>query len=123
MKIQQDLTSRKEIEQLVNGFYEQVKKDPLLAPHFQEVNWEIHLPVMYNFWSSVILGDQSYQGNPFQKHIHLPIGQEHFSRWLALFTQTVDDHFEGENSEAIKNRAHTIAQVFQHKMGLLKPGT
>ena len=115
-----DINTRADIEQLVNNFYERVKTDPVLAPKFSHVDWVKHLPVMYNFWSSMMLGDQSYQGNPFQKHINLPIGREHFSEWLHLFIQTVDENFAGEKSEEIKTRAQNIAILFQHKLGLLK---
>lgn len=115
-----ELNTRVNIELLVNSFYEKVKTDELLAPIFAHVNWPAHLPVMYNFWSSMLLGDQSYQGNPFQKHSGLPISSHHFDRWLLLFIQTVDEHFVGVNAEEVKARAKQIASVFQFKMGLVK---
>ncbi len=115
----EDILTHNDIENLVNKFYERVKADALLAPQFSHVDWVKHLPIMYNFWSSMMLGDSSYQGNPFQKHTNLPIGQEHFSEWLTLFIQTVDENFKGEKADEIKTRAQNIALVFQHKMGLL----
>jgi hemoglobin len=113
-----DITSRKDIELLVDKFYGRVKKDNLLAPIFEHVDWPNHLPTMYNFWASMILGEQSYQGNPLQKHLPLAIGRSHFSQWLLLFEQTVDENFEGRSADEVKSRAQTIAQVFQHKMGI-----
>ena len=118
MKQLSDILTRKDIEILVGKFYEQVNANQLLAPRFSHVDWIKHLPIMYNFWSSMMLGDQSYQGNPFQKHVNLPIGREHFAEWLTLFHQTVDENFRGEKAEEIKTRAQHIALVFQHKMGL-----
>jgi hemoglobin len=115
-----DIVSRLEVTHLVNSFYERVNKDALLAPVFAHVDWPHHLPIMYNFWSSVLLGDMSYNGSPLAKHIGLPINREHFSRWLALFTETVDSEFSGPVAEEAKNRATTIASLFQHKMGLMK---
>lgn len=114
-----DIIDRTDIEVLVNSFYDKVKRDDLLLPVFSLVDWPHHLPIMYNFWSSILLGDQSYQGNPFQKHIHLTINSTHFNRWLELFTQTVDEHFAGFKADEVKSRAQSIAVVFQHKMGLL----
>lgn len=114
-----DIVARKDIETLVDSFYGRVNTDPLLAPRFSHVDWEKHLPVMYTFWSSMMLGEQSYRGNPFEKHINLPIGQEHFSKWIELFNNTVDEHFEGDKAEEIKARARSVAQVFQHKMNLI----
>lgn len=115
-----DIISREDIETLVNRFYERVNSDPLLAPRFSHVDWKKHLPVMHNFWSSMMLGEQSYRGNPFEKHINLPIGREHFTMWLKLFNETVDENFEGTKAEEIKMRAQSIAQVFQHKMNLIQ---
>jgi hemoglobin len=115
-----DLDSRKQIEILISTFYKGVTADPLLGPVFSHVDWDHHLPIMVDFWSSMLLGDMSYQGNPFQKHIGLPITAEHFSQWLKLFTETVDANFEGPNAEEAKSRAQSIAGIFQHKLGLQK---
>ncbi|HMP98963.1 MAG TPA: group III truncated hemoglobin [Cyclobacteriaceae bacterium] len=114
-----DITHRADIELLVNSFYEKVKADELLAPVFAHVNWPEHLPVMYNFWASMLLGESNYRGNPFQKHIHLAIDSRHFNQWLKLFLQTVDQHFKGEKAEETKSRARDIAGVFQYKLGLI----
>lgn len=115
-----DLDSRSNIESLVQTFYDKVNADPLLAPVFAHVDWVKHLPIMYDFWTSMLLGDMSYQGNPFQKHIGLPITAEHFTQWLQLFTATVDDNFSGPKAEEAKTRANSIAGIFQHKLGLMK---
>lgn len=116
-----DIVSRKDLMLLVDSFYNKVNRDELLAPVFSHVNWPKHLPIMYDFWCSMLLGEQSYRGNPFQKHLHLPIDASHFRQWLNLFVATVDEHFEGEKADEIKLRAHSIAGIFQHKMGLIKP--
>lgn len=113
-----DLDSRKNIEIMVGTFYNKVKSDSLLAPVFEHVDWVHHLPIMYDFWSSMLLGDMTYQGNPFQKHIGLPIQADHFQQWLKLFTETVNENFEGPKAEEAKTRANSIAGIFQHKLGL-----
>lgn len=115
-----DIKTREDIMRLVDSFYAKVQKDELLAPVFSHVNWPHHLPIMYNFWSSMLLGDQSYRGNPFQKHLPLPIDTQHFGRWLALFRETVDEHFEGEKASEALMRAESIAGIFQVRMGLIK---
>lgn len=116
-----DIVSRTEIEILVNEFYNKVRKDALLAPIFAHLNWAHHLPIMYNFWSSVLLGDMSYTGSPFPKHADLKIDQRHFQQWLTLFRETVNTHFSGPVAEEAKGRAQTIANVFMHKLGLMNP--
>jgi hemoglobin len=115
-----DINDRNDIVLLVDRFYDRVKADPLLEPVFRHLDFPKHLPTMYDFWSSMMLGDKTYQGNPFQKHIHLKIDASHFTRWLALFHETVDHLFEGPRAQEIKDRATSIAGIFQHKLGLLK---
>jgi len=114
-----DIRSREEVKHLVNSFYAKVKEDALLAPVFAHVDWPHHLPIMYNFWSSVLLGDMSYNGSPLSKHMALPITRDHFDRWLKLFLETVQTEFRGPVADEAANRAKTIANLFQHKMGLL----
>lgn len=117
-----EINSREDINLLVDSFYNKVNQDKLLAPIFNDfagVNWEKHLPVMYDFWSSILLGDQTYRGNPFLKHIPLPVDENHFEKWLKLFIETIDEHFEGEKAEEAKLRARSIAHIFQYKLGVI----
>jgi hemoglobin len=119
-KERSDILTRSDVELMVNSFYDKVKGDELLSPVFANVDWPDHLPVMYNFWSSMLLGDMSYSGNAMGKHLALSIKRNHFTRWLELFIATVDEHFEGYNATEAKNRAQSIAALFQHKMGLME---
>lgn len=117
------IQSKEDVILLVDSFYEKVNKDDLLSPIFNDfakVDWETHMPIMYSFWSSILLGEASYAGRPFPKHLPLPITKSHFERWLELFHQTVDDNFEGELALESKNRASTIAQIFSHKIKSIK---
>ena len=114
-----DIVQRIDVKTLVDRFYDKVKKDKLLGPVFNHVDWPQHLPIMYDFWSSMLLGDQSYRGNPLQRHLHLQIDKSHFSQWLVLFKETVDENFSGEKAEEVKMRAQSIAGIFQMKMGLM----
>ncbi len=117
------IQSREDIKQLVDRFYGKVNEDALLSPIFNDtakVNWEAHLPIMYDFWSTMLLGEMSYKGNPFLKHIPLPVDKTHFDRWLKLFLETIDEHFEGEVAEEARKRASSIAGIFQYKLATLK---
>lgn len=113
-----DILVRDDVKKLVDTFYDKVKADELIGPLFGHVDWPNHLPTMYNFWSSMLLGDQTYRGNPLQKHLPLPLEQMHFERWLKLFTATVDENFAGEKADEVKMRAQSIAGIFQIRMGL-----
>lgn len=118
--VKNDILCREDVINMVDKFYNKVKSDELLGPVFSHVDWPHHLPIMYNFWSSMLLGEQSYRGNPLQKHLPLPIQHKHFNQWLTLFRETVDENFAGEKAVEVKERAQNIAGIFQIKMGLTK---
>ena|SRR5690554_335645 len=115
--IKNDILDRKDIQHLVNSFYEKVKDDILIGPLFTDVaqtNWAVHLPKMYDFWEVIVFGRGSFKGNPMMVHKQLnnkiKLKQAHFDRWLSLFYTTVDELFEGENAQNIKYSASNIAQ-------------
>ncbi|WP_311182037.1 group III truncated hemoglobin [Hymenobacter volaticus] len=83
---------------------------------FAGVDWSRHLPIMYDFWSGILLGTSRYRGRPFPKHMPLPIDVTHFQRWLALFNATVDELFAGPKANEAKMRALNIASVFEFRL-------
>lgn len=118
-----DIKNRKDIELVVNSFYEKVKVDPVIGYFFKDVvkvDWDKHLPRMYDFWENVIFNTGNYEGNPMAQHQNLhqksAMSKAHFDHWLALFTGTVDQLFEGEKAQQIKQRATSIATVMQLKI-------
>ncbi|QHL87751.1 sec-independent protein translocase TatC [Nibribacter ruber] len=116
-----DITTEEDIKHLVDTFYDHVNLDELLGPvfnDFAQVDWDHHLPTMYKFWSTVLFGSMAYKGQPFPKHLAMPIERPHFTRWIHLFTQTVDELFSGEMADQAKQKAASIANIFQMKMGL-----
>ncbi|WPU97299.1 group III truncated hemoglobin [Mucilaginibacter sp. cycad4] len=118
----EDITS---IKILVDEFYTRVRLDELLGPVFAEVikdDWQPHLDKMYAFWNAALFGVPGFRGNPFAKHAPLPISDDHFNRWLELFTQTVDMHFAGPMADDAKNRAGLMAVMFQSKLANMKGG-
>ena len=120
--MKKDIENDGDIKLLVDTFYGHVNNDEKLGPVFNDfakIDWDHHLPVMYNFWSTVLFGNMSYKGQPFPKHMPLPISREHFTRWVELFTGTVDELFEGTRSDEIKQKAGSIAQLFQMRLGLM----
>ncbi|MDA7803870.1 group III truncated hemoglobin [Crocinitomix sp.] len=120
--MKQIISTRKEVVQMVDLFYDSVRKDELIGPVFNGIigdNWDSHLIRMYQFWETILFGVGSYKGNPFEKHVNLPIESHHFERWLQLFESTINTHFEGEYADQALSRANTISKVFQAKMGIL----
>lgn len=118
-----DIIHRNDIEKLVNSFYEKVKINPDIGFFFSDVvkvNWGKHLPVMYNFWENIVFHTDNFSGNPMEKHrkVHqiYPMKKEHFKVWEQLFTQTVDELYEGKNAEFIKDKAISISSILQIKI-------
>ena len=114
-----DIETREDIVALVDQFYDKVQQSPAISHHFKHVDWVVHKPIMYSFWSSMILGEQSYKRNPFERHVALNPGEEHFGEWLKLFNQTLDELFAGPRTEELKQRVQTIANVWQFKLSKL----
>lgn len=117
-----DIESKDDIRILINTFYSKVRNNEAIGYIFNDVakiDWESHLPVMYDFWESVIFHTGPYARNPMAVHKALhqqhPLTTAHFSEWLRLFKGTVDELFEGNNAELAKQRAESIATVMQLK--------
>lgn len=116
-----DITNDNDIKTLVHTFYGKVEKDERLGyifNDFAEVDWDHHLPRMVDFWSNLIFHTGRYNGRPFRQHLPLPIQKNDFLRWITLFTETVDELFEGEKAEFTKEMAAKIAASFSLRMDM-----
>lgn len=121
--MKKDILTREDIEILVNTFYGKIKKDELIGYIFTDirhVNWDKHLPVMYDFFENMLFFTGSYTGNPMEVHKHIsrlfPLTPPHFTRWILLFNTSVDELFEGKTAELVKQRAKNISTIMQIKI-------
>jgi hemoglobin len=117
------LNSREAIELLVHSFYSKVKKDELLAPIFNNAeyfSWDTHIPIMVNFWETLLLDTATYKGNTMQKHIDLhrrtPLTTELFDRWKLLFYSTLDELFEGDGVVNARKKVEAMSVLMQYKI-------
>jgi hemoglobin len=79
------------VSDLVEAFYERVRADELLGPIFTRVirDWDHHLALLKDFWSSVTMMTGRYKGTPLQAHQRIGgLGFKHFERWLSLWRET-----------------------------------
>lgn len=118
-----DVETRGDLELVLAAFYKQVFADDLIAHFFTEVvplNLETHLPVITDFWEAVVLGTHAYRKNVMEVHQYIhakaTIEKKHLDRWVLLFTQTVEAHFDGPNATLMKQRAASIATLMQLKL-------
>jgi hemoglobin len=121
--MKQDIKERKDIELLVNTFYQKVRANEMLGRIFDnlmQVDWNRHLPKMYNFWENILYQNGSYKGFPLAAHF--PVNEKekltaaHFDQWMNIFNETVGELFEGEKAEEIKMKALSIKGVWSFKM-------
>ena len=117
-----DLADRTDVEQLVVSFYRAALVDPLIGPVFTEVaklDLDHHLPIICDFWETVLFNAGLYRRNALQIHLVLharhPLGVEHFERWLALWSETLDAWFVGPVTERAKLQATRIAGSMQRR--------
>jgi hemoglobin len=125
--LKRDIESRADVTQFVDAFYHKLLEDPLVKHFFLEIMeapLSEHLPIIYDFWESVLFRLGNYQRNTMEKHLELhqlsPLRKEHFDRWLALFFETIDQLFEGKRAEDAKARARSIAIIMKLKIDQLE---
>lgn len=108
---------REALSLLVHTFYERVRDDAMLQPIFDlkiaPDAWPRHLERMTDFWSSVLLGSQTYVGQPMAKHAALvdavpDFGAPYFKRWLELFETTTRGLFAPHLADEVMLRARNM---------------
>jgi hemoglobin len=115
-----DITSRADIERMMRTFYSDLFEIPHMKKVFEHINLETHLPKIVHFWSFVLLDEEGYKTNVFEKHLQLPIHSAQFDTWLDVFSKTVDRLFTGEKAELAKSRAASLAYTFKNKWQHIK---
>ncbi len=118
-----DILNRKDIEKFIRVFYEKVQQDTVIGFIFNvvvQMNWEKHIPLIVDFWESILLDHPVYKKNAMEVHYALnkkvPLQKEHFERWLQLFNESIDEFYEGKITDLAKTRARSIAHVMFYKM-------
>ncbi len=122
--MKKDIESREDVILFVNEFYNLVQTDDVIGHIFTDiahVDWDKHLPKMYDFWETVLFGKAAFKGNPMEVHFLLnrkfPLEPAHFTRWKDIFKKTIDNLFTGEQAEETKKKAESIAGLMEFKIG------
>ena len=125
--MQNSEVTKENLNKMVTLFYAKVLKDEVVGPFFIEKlgddmnneKWVPHIELLTNFWASIALGDATYNGNPFGPHVNIAnISREAFSRWLELFSQTVDIVYIPQIADQFKQRSSVIAGNFMRNLNL-----
>ena len=122
-EMKKDIETREDLLLLMTKFYQKLLNDNSISYLFTDiakVNLEHHLPILVDFWDSVLFQSDTYRKNAMQPHLDLhrksPLQKSHFNTWLNYFKETVDELFEGEKAFMAKERATGIATIMQIKM-------
>ncbi len=118
-----DIGTRAQLQEMLAAFYDQALQDEVIGFFFTEVvplDMDKHLPQITDFWEAVVLGTHGYGKNVMEIHRHIhqlsAIKKEHLDRWVALFIQTIEAHFEGPNATLMAQRARSIATMMNLKL-------
>jgi hemoglobin len=98
-----DITGKKEIQEVMQLFYEKANADKMIGKFFTrvvKVNWENHIPVMTAFWENVLFYSGDYEGNPLEAHNN----------------ETIDQHFSGSNATKMKQHASEMAAIMLQQL-------
>jgi hemoglobin len=120
---QVDLASRADVVALLRRFYGQVLVDEILAEPFAQIRingLESHLPVMCDFWETVLFRAGLYQGSAVRAHqpVHDRHGftADHFLRWLHLWNLTIDQMYQGAIADHAKIQAARVARAMHRRL-------
>lgn len=115
-----ELSSRADIDRLVEFFYERAMADPLLAPVFEVlaiVGLDEHLVVVGDFWEQILFRTTRYEGafTPVHRALHGKYGltPEHFERWRELWHDSVDELFIGVDAQRAKSKADAMVTALR----------
>jgi hemoglobin len=123
--LKKDIETLKDIQFLVDRFYETVRADPFIGSIFNtrlEGRWDMHHHKLYRFWHTVLLRRPDYFGDPVPIHFDMNIDERHFDHWLKLWINVVDDNFEGKIADRAKLRGRTMAASFLSKIKKAEAG-
>ena len=74
MEEKTDIRNREDLVQMLNAFYLKAFKDELIGRFFTEVvplDLDTHIPVIADFWESVVFGARGYRKNVMEVHRHI----------------------------------------------------
>lgn len=121
--MKKDIETRRDIELLMTMFYDRLLADNRIAYIFTDVaklDIVTHLPVITDFWESVLLNKNVYHNNTMKIHMDLnekvELTKDHFNVWLNHFNSTVDELFEGDIVLLAKQRAKSVATLMEIKI-------
>lgn len=107
------------IRYVVERFYAEVRKDPLLAPVFEAhiADWAAHNDRMCDFWSSIMNGTGRYSGRPLEVHRRIgSVTDSHFDRWVNLFMEICETSCDSQDRDRLVTAAQRMRMAMSHNL-------
>ena len=123
-----DIEGREDIDKLMWSFYDRMMVDPVIGyifTHYAKLDLKAHIPIIADFWETVLFQSPVYKRGPKVMEAHVDLNmkvqlrKQHFSRWLYLFHQTIDELYCGTKAGLAKERSVSIAKLMQTRLGTL----
>jgi hemoglobin len=85
----------------MNAFYEKLLKDDSINYIFTDViklDIKTHIPVIADFWESILLNRNIYRNNPMKIHLDIQnktrLLKHHFDTWLDYLSSAVMNYLK-----------------------------
>ncbi len=116
--MKKDIETVEDVEIFVRRQYVFLLNDKDTSSKFEHVtDLEKHFPKIFGFWRMIIFSEPSaYIGNAFDPHVKLNLQKVHFDKWVLFLCNAIDENFEGENANKVKNHAKLMAKIFESKL-------
>jgi hemoglobin len=118
-----DISTRADLEVLLRHFYGRAFADPILEPAFETlavIGVDDHLPVMCDFWETVLFRTGTYRGSVAAVHraLHGSHGftTAHFDRWVELWASSIEELFDGDVAQRATREAASIARAMRRRL-------
>jgi hemoglobin len=116
-----DIEGPDDIRNLIDEFYHRAGSDTLLGPIFSRLkDSRPDKKLLYIYWRTALLNGNSEAQETFPKHIEKMLSPRHFTRWLTLFLQTIDDLYTGQNAQKVKTIVIKKSEEFQTSLELFR---
>ena len=96
--MKEDIRTRNDIEKMIIHFYEKVKPNREIGFIFTKlvnIHWEHHIPLIVDFWETILLDNPVYKKNAMEIHYELDYSSvAHLSNQFKKITGLTPSHFK-----------------------------
>lgn len=119
--------TQENIKEFVILFYTKILNDEKIAHYFTDMlgddmnnaQWQEHIDILIDFWSSMVLNGDNYTGSPFAPHEDMNLTMEDFTQWMLILDATLNEVYEYEASKPIREIGIIMSKNFLKQLGVM----